>query len=160
MQFAGGNGLLIRRFIDCVGRFGPSCHLLVSFALVLCPHHSFCRRDRLHGQLAEESLVSLRRCSSSLRRSSCLTAWVSLASCWNGNTRSVPLLNRPDHRVDLLFIGRQPWFSRLPARWLLRCSSSSDHSEPRDLSIESRAKPSIASPISRSARRKPRRTAW
>lgn len=60
LQFIGGDVLLVRGFVDCVGSFGRRRNLLVSFALVLCRDHSFCRRDRLPSQLAEESLVSLR----------------------------------------------------------------------------------------------------
>ena len=59
-HLTGGNLLLVRRFVDCVGNLGCSGHLLACAALVRRLHHSFCSRVRLHGQLAEKSLVSLR----------------------------------------------------------------------------------------------------
>lgn len=166
--------LLVRNFIDCVGSFGCNWRLLVSSALVLCLHHSLSRRNRLHSQLAEESRVSLcHHWTAAPHRSYSLLGWkpgprararkFGMVTALRRNRRSVPV-GMETRKAFLTgarpsLIRPQPWFFPLPARWLLCCSSLSDHSGPRDLSLGSRAKRSIGSPICRLARRKPRRTA-
>lgn len=94
--------LLVRNFIDCVGSFGCSWRLLVASALVLCLHHSFSRRNRLHSQLAEESLVSLCHHRTAVRhRSDSLLGWkpgprararkFGMVTALRRNRRSVPV---------------------------------------------------------------------
>ena len=171
LKFTGGHVLLVRRFIDCV-EVGRSRDLLVSPASVLRPHHCFCRRDRFSGHLAGESLVSLRdHCTRVAHRCDSLPGWQSgyrsrerefgVFTRLRRNRRRVRvgMEIREAFRLSRLITTRRPALIRpqpssfpWPVQWLLRCSSSSDHLKPQDLSLESRAKPPIAFPISRSVR--------
>jgi hypothetical protein len=103
------------------------------------------RRNRLHSQLAEESLVSLCHHRTAVRhRSDSLLSWTpgpraparkfGMVTALRRNRRSVPV--GMEIRKAFLTSARpslirpQPWFFPVPARWLLCCSSLSDHSGP------------------------------